>query len=193
MDSMNNAKSKLGEVVYPSVGIIAAIWAVWLLDFIIPGQLNSVGIRPRQVDGLLGIATAPFLHGSWGHIISNTTPLFLLSLFAFAWSRGLAMTAIFLIAIGGGLGTWLFAQGGSNHIGASGIVYGLVGFLMVGGFVRKDIVAFVISLVVMLLYFGVAIDAFLGIGARPGVSWQGHLFGFLSGAASAFLLKDEKA
>jgi membrane associated rhomboid family serine protease len=193
MANMSNAKNKFGEIIYPAIGIVAAIWAVWLLDFIIPGQLNSVGIRPRSIEGLFGIATAPFLHGSWGHIISNTTPLFILSLIALAWSRGLALAAMFLICLGAGAGTWLFAQSGSNHIGASGLVYGLVGFLMVGGFFRKDPIAFIISIVVIVLYFGVALDAFLGIGDRPGVSWQGHLFGFISGVGAAWMFKEEEA
>lgn len=189
---MKRAHSLL-ESVQPALWIVGAMWAIFLLDFVIPGQLNSVGIRPRTAEGLLGIATAPFLHGGWGHIISNTTPLLILSTVALAWSRSIAMAGIFLIALGGGLGTWLVAQGGSNHIGASGIVYGLVGFLLVGGFVRKDPLATIISIVVLVLYGAVALDAFTGIAARPGVSWQGHLFGFLSGVGAAFMLKDEKA
>jgi membrane associated rhomboid family serine protease len=189
---MDNAKKAVGAVLYPAIAIVAAIWAVWLADFIIPGQLNSAGIKPRSVEGLFGIFTAPFLHGSWGHIISNTTPLLLLSLVALAWNRGLAISAMLLICVGSGIGVWLFASGNSNHIGASGLIYGLVGFLMAGGFFRKDALAFIISIVVIVLYWGVAMDAFLGIGARPGASWQGHLFGFLSGVASAFMLKDQK-
>jgi membrane associated rhomboid family serine protease len=177
-----------------SVGLfIAILWAVYLLDWILPYQFTDWGIVPRRMTGLVGIPLSPFLHDGVRHLISNSLPLLiLLSLFVFTrrdpWLRVLE------IGILSGFLLWLFGRNGSGnqvvvHVGASGLIYGLIAYLTVAGLREKHPVSLLIAIVVGFVYGGSFIAGM--IPGMQGVSWEGHLTGAVAGGALAFLLPKE--
>ena len=170
--------------IFIALFITVFIWIVFLLDFIIPIDFVKFGIQPRTFSGLFGIVFAPFLHASWGHILSNTLPLFFLTLALFVFYEKQGITVWALSAIIGGILVWLFARPHSVHVGASGVIFSLVGFLIASGFFRKNIKSILISLLIAIVYGGIL----LGMGFfRKGVSWEGHLFGLIAGVFLAFV------
>jgi len=164
------------------VGTMAALmWVVEILDAI-AFNLDQYGIEPRDVDGLPGIAFAPFLHAGFGHLIGNTIPfLFLGAVIAVG---GLARVALVtaIIAVIGGLGTWLVAPEGSVTIGASGIVFGYATYLLTRGLFSRSLWHLGVGLVVLLVY---GTTLLFGLVPTPGVSWQGHFFGGVGGIVAA--------
>ena len=146
--------------------MVVVMWALEVVDIVGAG-LDSDGIHPRDVDGLPGIALAPFLHAGWGHLIGNTLPFLVLG-FTIALG-GLARTAAVtvIVALVAGLGTWLLAPAHTNHIGASGLVFGFATYLVARGVWSHRPVHFVVGLLVLAIY---GIDA--GVRARPDA---GHL------------------
>ncbi|MEO6793398.1 MAG: rhomboid family intramembrane serine protease [Mycobacterium sp.] len=178
------------------VGFVALLYLVEALDQFGGHRLDGNGIRPLETDGLWGVLFAPLLHANWGHLLANTGPTLVLGfLVALAGlSRFLLATAIVWIV--GGLGTWLIGNVGSScgptdHIGASGLIFGWLAFLVVSGLFTRSIWQILVGIVVLVLYGGILwgmVPAF-GIGTVcGGVSWQGHLCGALAGVLAAYLL-----
>lgn len=171
-------------------GVVVLLWAAEIIDQVIfQGALNSFGIRPRSLPGLFGIIFAPFLHGNFQHLLTNTIPLVSLG-----WLIMLRETEDFfwvsiISAIVSGLGTWLIAAPNSVHIGASGVVFGYFGFLLLRGYFERSAVAIAFSLLVAFLYGGIIWGV---LPTQPGISWEGHLFGFLGGVLAAKLLARPK-
>ncbi|GBD50988.1 MAG: rhomboid family intramembrane serine protease [Microcystis sp. M015S2] len=169
---------------------VAIFWLLEILDqFVFRGSLDYFGIIPHQVIGLRGILFAPFLHGDFPHLIANTVPFLILG-----WLVMLQETSDFFIVTGltmlvGGLGVWLFAAPGSIHIGASILIFGYLGFLLLRGYFQRNIPSILLSILVFLLYGGTIWGV---LPSRPGISWQGHLFGFLGGVLAAKLIATEK-
>ena len=169
---------------------VAIFWLLEILDqFVFRGSLDIFGIIPHQVIGLRGILFAPFLHGDFPHLIANTVPFLILG-----WLVMLQETSDFFIVTGltmlvGGLGVWLFAAPGSTHIGASILIFGYLGFLLLRGYFQRNIPSILLSILVFLLYGGTIWGV---LPSRPGISWQGHLFGFLGGVLAAKLIATEK-
>ncbi|AVQ73702.1 hypothetical protein MTo_00195 [Microcystis aeruginosa NIES-1211] len=169
---------------------VAIFWLLEILDqFVFRGSLDYFGIIPHQVIGLRGILFAPFLHGDFSHLIANTVPFLILG-----WLVMLQETSDFFIVTGltmvvGGLGVWLFAAPGSIHIGASILIFGYLGFLLLRGYFQRNIPSILLSILVFLLYGGTIWGV---LPSRPGISWQGHLFGFLGGVLAAKLIATEK-
>jgi len=163
---------------YPILILLLTMWLVRIVDATIPLDVNQLGLVPRTLGGLLGIGLMPFLHGSFGHLISNTIPLAILLGLTVA-SRHRAWPIIIAIIIGNGVLLWLFGRN-ANHIGASGLVFGLIACLITVGVREKQIVSIGIALLVGFL-FGTT----LVIGVIPSfgsaVSWDGHLLGVISG------------
>ncbi len=165
-----------------SAVIVSIPWLVYIIDYAMPVDLRRYGLRPRNPDGLWGIFLSPFLHGNLNHLIANTGILFVLLLVSLSFSRKLTAIVITVVAILGGGLVWVFGQAGAIHIGSSGIIFGLLGFLLFIGFFRREKTAFVISLIIFILYGGAMLSLFHHI---PGVSWASHFFGFLAGALAA--------
>jgi membrane associated rhomboid family serine protease len=164
--------------------LAAVMWAVEIVD-VFAGDLDSAGIRPREIDGLPGVALAPVLHGGFGHLAGNTVPFLVLGA-AIALSglvRILAVTAIVVVV--GGLGTWLTAASGTVHIGASGVVFGFAAYLVARGVFTHRVLHVVIGVGVLLVYGSTLL---LGLVPTPGVSWHGHAFGAVGGVVAAWLL-----
>jgi membrane associated rhomboid family serine protease len=166
-------------------GLVALMWSLEILDLFLGGWLNQFGIRPHSIIGLRGILFAPFLHGNLLHLIANTIPFVILGWFVMLRRTSDFWTVSVIVMLVAGLGTWLFAPSWTNHIGASGVIFGYLGFLLSRGYFERSIGSIAMSLVVGLLYGGMIWGVLPG---QIGISWQGHLFGFLGGILAARLL-----
>ena len=166
-------------------GLVAVLWLVELIDaFILQTySLHRYGILPRDLIGLRGVLFAPFLHGNFPHLIANTVPFLTLG-----WLVMLQRTSDFWRVTGitilvGGLGTWLIGRSESVHIGASILIFGYLGFLLFRGYFQRNAPSIALSIIVAVFYgsliFGV-------LPTRTGVSWEGHLFGFIGGVIAAY-------
>jgi membrane associated rhomboid family serine protease len=168
------------------VGAMAAVmWLVEVIDSLDSHRLDQWGIKPHHLDGLVGVVAAPFLHVSFDHLISNTVP-FLVMGGAIALN-GAARVAIVtaIVALVGGLGTWLIAPSNSVHIGASGIVFGYATYLISRGAFNRSALELGMGLVVAVVWGSALLSGLL---PHDGISWQGHLCGGLGGVAAASLL-----
>jgi membrane associated rhomboid family serine protease len=172
-----------GQNIKIALGAIALLWLIHLMNFISPVDLRLYGIVPRRINSLGGILITPLVHANIGHLIANSGALFVLLLIALFFSRQSTYVALMIIILGGGGCVWLLGKGGSVHIGASGIVFGLIGFLMGIGFFSRDWRAIAVSVIVFLLYGGALFSL---LRYTPGTSWSGHFFGFLAGLAAAW-------
>jgi membrane associated rhomboid family serine protease len=167
------------------VGAMAALmWVLEIVD-VAGGDLDANGIHPRDVDTLPDIAFAPFLHAGWGHLIGNTVPFLVLggAIALSGLARTAAVTAI--VALVGGLGTWLVAPGNTNHIGASGLVFGYAAYLVARGVFSRSLAQIAMGLVVVVVW---GTTLLRGLVPETGISWQGHLFGAVGGVLAAWLL-----
>lgn len=168
-------------------GLLALMWATEIADTFIFDDLDRFGILPRRLSGLDGVLWAPVLHGGFGHLISNSLPFVVLGGFVMIEGvrRWAAVTAI--AVLGGGLLTWIFARS-RLHIGASGLVFGYLGYLLARAYVTKNLGSIAIAVVVGVVYGGALIG---GLIPRSGISWEGHLFGAAAGVAAAYVLPKE--
>jgi len=160
--------------------IFSVVFICLILQVInsLPGiTLNGLGIYPRSVQGLIGILCAPFLHGSWWHFASNMLPFAVLSWLICQYSVKRFYTVFIFTALIGGLLVWAFGRS-SFHVGLSGAIYGLWGFILCYGVVKRSFKSIVIALVVAVLYSGFIWGV---LPQRFHVSFESHLFGALSG------------
>lgn len=165
--------------------LLGGVWIAWLAAWLLGWPIDELGILPRHAAGLVGILTAPFAHASFEHLMSNTLPLGVLAtltLYVYPRATRLALPAIWLLS---GLGVWLFARD-SAHVGASGIVHGLMLFLFVIGLLRGDRLAVVTSLVVFFLYGGMLLSV---LPHEERISFEYHLAGAVAGLLAAIALR----
>lgn len=178
------------------VSFIVLLYVIELFDSLSNHSLDRNGIRPLETDGLMGIIFAPLLHSNWDHLIANTIPALILGFLMTLAGMSRFIFATAIIWILGGLGTWLIGNVGThcpyvgvscetNHIGASGLIFGWLAFLIVFGFFTRTIWEIVVGIVVLFVYGGVLLGVLPG---TPGVSWQGHLCGAIAGFIAAYLL-----
>lgn len=163
------------------VCLLGAMWVVEILDeVVLSDRLEGDGIHPRQLGGLPGILWAPFLHGGFGHLIANSVPFLVLGSLVVAHGRRRWIEVTIVVVLVGGLATWLLGRT-ANHIGASGLVFGYFGYLVVSAPVRRSVTAVVTAIVAVVIYGGLV----AGFVPRAGVSWEGHTFGALAGGVVA--------
>ena len=172
------------------LGMLAVMWVLEIVDQVTSADLDQYGIKPHEADGLIGVATAPFLHAGFGHLIGNSVPFVVMGV-AIALS-GLARVvgATAIVALVGGLGTWLVGSSHTNHIGASGIVFGYAAYLIARGFFSRNLLHFAVGVLVIAVY---GTTLLFGLAPRDGISWQGHLFGAVGGVVAARLLDRREA
>jgi membrane associated rhomboid family serine protease len=172
------------------VGLVALMWVVEVVDTIDNHRLDSWGIEPRDVEGLRGIVASPFLHAGFDHLISNTIPFVVLGLLIAL--NGIARVALVtaIVALIGGLGTWVFAPENTIHIGASGIVFGYASYLISRGVFDKSALELGIGALVVVVWGGALLASLV---PREGISWQGHLFGAIGGVVAARVLAPREA
>ncbi len=160
------------------------MWAFFAFENYFAIDLGFLGIYPRTLHGLIGILTAPMIHGSWVHISSNTLPLLFLGGALYYFYDKIATRVFLQCYLFTGIFVWLFGRS-FYHIGASGVIYGLAFFLISFGVFRKDFRSLFISIVVVLIYGGIIYGIFP---SQPGVSWESHLMGTIVGVTTAFTL-----
>lgn len=154
------------------------MWLVQIVDSIIPYDLTTWGLQPRTFHGLVGIPLAPFLHAGFGHLMSNTVPLIVL-LSLTILSRHQAWPAIGGIILAGGALLWIIGRN-ANHVGASGLVFGLIAYLITVGIREKQLLSLGIAIVVGFLFGGTLLFGMLPAFGSS-VSWEGHLCGGIAG------------
>ena len=167
-------------------GLFLLAWGLEIFDFLTPWQsLDRYGIRPRTIGGLLGVPLAPFLHGGFGHLVSNSLPFLVLGGVVLLGGRRVFISVSVFVTLIGGFAVWAIAPGNSVHLGASGVIFGYLGFLLARGIFEKCWKWFLISIVILLLYGGLLWGV---LPSDPRVSWQGHLFGFGAGILAAWTM-----
>ncbi len=187
---------------------ILSLWVILAFDIandrhgFLPVDINSYGIQPRTAKGLLGIMFAPFLHGNHAHFIANAVPLIILGFTTMIFYEKAMLKSVITIVLLSGLVLWLFGRGSymgydlvkaaeynitRNHIGASDLIFGLFGFLIINGLFTRNFKAFLIA-VFIIVFEG--LDILIGILPYfPKISWEGHAFGLLSGVVAAILFR----
>jgi membrane associated rhomboid family serine protease len=168
-----------------SLGFVALIWLIELLNWALGLSPGVFGVRPRQWAGLPGILVAPLMHAGFAHLIANTPPLLIAGTAMLYLYPASALRVLPAIYLGPGLAVWLFARGGV-HLGASGLVYGLVSYIFFAGLIRRDRRAIAASMLVAFMY-GALVWRILPI--ERGISWETHLAAALIGVALAIALR----
>lgn len=165
--------------------MVAVLWGIFLIDALFDLDLNRFGLRPGSIPGLIGVITAPLLHGGAGHLFNNSIPLLVALTATLYLYPNAALRVIPVIWLGSGLLGWVIGRP-TIHIGASGLLYGLLAFVFVSGILRRDMRSVSVSLMVWFLY-GTLIWGVFPI--RPNMSWELHLSGGLIGVLLAWLFR----
>jgi len=184
--SSERARASFRLAIKIALGFVALLWLAQLLNWELDLGLERLGVRPRELGGLPGVLIAPLLHSGFSHLIANSLPLLVLGTGMLYLYPNSTLTVIPAVYIGPGAAVWLFARE-SVHVGASGLVYGLVSYIFVAGVIRRDRRAVAASLLVYFLYGTLAWGVFPG---NPGVSWETHLAAALIGVILAVVLRD---
>lgn len=166
---------------------VVLLWVLELIDFVLRGWLDQLGIHSQEPMGWVGIFFAPFLHAGFGHLIANSLPLLVLG-FLILVGRGGALRFLWstiVSAVASGLSAWLLTPAHHVVVGASGVVFGWLTYLMARGFFARDIKSIAISILVFLVYGSVLFGVFP---TQVGVSWQAHLGGAIGGVLAAWLM-----
>lgn len=169
------------------IGWVALLWVLEAFNSA-TGSLSTYGLSPREVGELRDVIPMAFLHHGFDHLMSNTVPLLILGFLAALTGLRRFAAVVLTIMLVGGLGVWLTAADNTVTAGASGVVFGLLGYLLVRGFVDRNAVDIVTGLLV-LLFYGSALWGVLP--TNSAVSWQGHLFGLIGGVMAAFMYRRE--
>ncbi len=168
---------------YWILGFVVLIWVIELINFSIGHRLSDWGILPRTLKGLRGIPLSPFLHASLIHVMMNTIPLAVLGGLVMLHGRQMFFEITIIIILVSGTALWLFGRS-SYHVGASGLIFGYFGYLVLRAWYDRSLKSFIIAFVTVFLYGGI-IWGLLPTFSR--ISWEGHLFGLLAGILAARL------
>lgn len=161
---------------------LGAFWVAFVVNAMLGGALNQFGVIPRTTDGLRGILFAPFLHGNLNHLVANTIPFLALGWMVMLRDARHFLPVTLFSMLGAGLMAWTLGAPGSVHIGASGVVFGYLGFLLLAGVYTRSFLSLVLSLVTAVLWGGLVLGIAPG---QAGISWQAHLGGFVGGILAA--------
>ena len=172
-----------------SIGFVVLLWMVEIADRTTAGSLDRYGIRPRTDEGLGGIVAAPLLHAGWGHLEANSGPLLVLGFLVAVVSTARFVGVLAWSWLVSGVGVWLVGADNSVTVGASGLVFGLLTYLLVAGFLERRPVGILVAVAVFLVYGSVLLGVLPG---QPGISWQGHLFGAVGGVVAAYSLAQRR-
>ena len=187
MDTKRFKRKVIDSIKLPAI-LILFLWLVHALQALSGMDFGYFGVYPRTIFGLRGVLFSPLIHGDWGHLLANTPPLFAMSAMILFFYRKVAIPSFTIIYVLSGLAVWGFGRQ-VFHIGASGVVYGLVAFVFFSGIFRRNLKSITLALIV-LMYYG---SMFLGIlPGKEGVSWESHLLGALVGVLVAFLYRNNR-
>lgn len=182
----STVKTRLKQSLFITVAFVTLLWGIELLDRSLHLQLHRFGVYPLDPAGLYGVLLAPLIHGSWYHLVSNSFALLILgTALLYGYPRA-ANPVLALVYIGSGIGVWLFARH-SYHFGASGLTHGMMFFIFTTGILRRDKLSVALSLIVFLLYGNMVWSIFP---QEPGISYESHFFGAVTGVLAAFLFRN---
>lgn len=184
----SNKTRTLEAILYPLL-LLVILWSVFLMDRYFQLDLYKYGLKPRTTEGIKGILFMPFIHGQkdFSHIINNSVPITVLLSALIYFYREIALRVMVTLWLGGGILLWFFAANiHTYHIGISGVIYGLFGFLLLSGFIKKYLPLQAISFFVAFAYGSMIWGLFP---TEERISWEGHLTGFLIGLLLAFALR----
>jgi membrane associated rhomboid family serine protease len=168
------------------VGFCILAISIFILEQLSKNDFSRYGIYPRSLDGLLGILLSPFLHGGWEHLISNMFSITFLLMVLFYFYEKVAISVFSIIWLCCGILVWLFGKENTYHIGASGIIYGLIGFIFFSGIFRSNNRSLILAFLVLVFNGG-----FLaGFVPKEGISWESHFWGMVVGVVLSFALKN---
>ena len=190
MDDKAERRKFMGSLIIPLI-IVTVMWLVKIIEVSYSVRLAQWGVVPHTANGLIGILTLPFLHGSWEHLLSNTVPILVLGTALYYCYPTLANRVMLITWLGSGLLTWCIGDADTTHIGASALVYGLNLFLIFSGFIRGNRMLIVISLIMVFLYGSFIWGMIPSLAIPQNISWEGHLSGALIGILLAFFLRKE--
>ncbi|SDG41750.1 rhomboid family intramembrane serine protease [Psychroflexus sediminis] len=182
----HHRQSVVAAVLWPLL-IVLSLWIVYWVEIKFRFNFTSFGVYPREVKGLFGIMASPFLHSGINHLYKNSIPVLVLTASLFYFYKDIAWKTLVYGLIFSGLLTWLIGRS-SYHIGASGMVYFLASFLFFKGLRSKNYRLIALSLIVVFLYGSLVWGTMPG---KPGISWEGHLSGFITGLVFSFILKSQ--
>jgi len=165
--------------------LLAAIWVVYIIELKFDFNFNKFGIYPQSIRGLRGVLFSPFIHGDTNHLLNNSVPLAVLSACLMFFYKEVAWKVLILGTLLSGLMTWSIARE-NYHIGASGVIYLLFSFIFFSGVIRKNYRLVAISLGVVFLYGSMIWYVFP---VKKGISWEGHLSGFVVGFIFAIIFR----
>jgi membrane associated rhomboid family serine protease len=186
MEDQWHIKSFIHKIRFP-LAILCLLWGIEIYEVLFDKNFMYYGIYPREFGSLPYIFTAPFIHSDWNHLLSNSAPiLVLMSIMAIFYPRVSTLSYLFILS-GTGFMVWMFARGNSYHIGASGVVYGLVSFVFWTGLFRKNLKSVILALMMIILYSGLFQNIFPS--EEKNISWESHLFGGIVGLVIAFIFK----
>ena len=188
MKKQNTLRFTTDVLLYPILFVLV-LWIVFWVELRFQVRFNKYGIRPGSIEGLRGILFGPFVHGSVKHLFNNSIPLLVLSMALLYFYRNISWKVLLYGALLTGLLTWLIGRP-ANHIGASGVIYMLVAFLFLKGILSRHIRLTALSLIVVFLYGGLW---WYVMPIEPGISWEGHLSGFIVGILFALIFKSNIA
>lgn len=164
------------------------LWIVKFVEISLDLNFYKFGIYPRRLSGLIGIITTPFVHSDLTHLISNSISILILTIGLFYFYRTIAYRVFLLVYLVTGLLIWFGARN-AYHIGASGLIYGIAGFLFISGIIRKNHQLATLSLIVAFLYGGIVWGIFPTPKIQRNISWESHLFGLITGIIIAFCFR----
>ncbi|SEA12632.1 Membrane associated serine protease, rhomboid family [Porphyromonadaceae bacterium NLAE-zl-C104] len=186
-------KKRAQLALLPAIVWVVLIWLAFIVDYtgLFAWDFSRLGILPGVADGLIGIIFSPFIHSSFSHLLSNTLPLLILIWFLFYFYSKIAFGAFICLWLSSGFLTWIIGRG-SYHVGASGLVFGLLFFLFFSGIFRKYIPLVAVSLIVAFIY-GSTIWSIFPITEMvdASISWEGHLSGAVSGLIFAIVFRKQ--
>ncbi len=184
------AWSMFESAMYPLI-MVMCMWLTYFLNIDLQWHAEELGVRPHQISGLIGIATMPFLHENLEHLFSNSLPLVVAGSFLFYYFKKLTWLICAVVWVVGGGILWCIGSPGTLHIGASGLVYGLVFFLLISGVIRAHRNLAAVALLMVFLYGSLVWGLFPEYVyiMKENISWEGHLGGAISGIAMAIILR----
>lgn len=175
----------LRKAAFPVVACVLLLWLIEALDRSLHLPLEKLGVYPRTAAGLAGVLFAPLIHGSWGHLLSNSFALLILGTalrYGYPRAAGPVLVLVYLLS---GLGVWCLGRE-SYHFGASGLTHGMMFFLFTSGILRRDRLSIALALIAFFLYGSMIWSIFP---QEPGISFESHFFGAASGVLAAFLFR----
>jgi membrane associated rhomboid family serine protease len=165
--------------------LLAGLWLLELLDQLSGQRLDYYGIHAREVDGLGGIATAPFLHAGWDHLISNSLPFWVLGFLVLLGGLARWLVSSVISVLSSGLSAWLLTPADTVIVGASGLIFGWLTYLLARGLWSRSAGQILVAVGVLVVYGGLIWGVLPG---ASGVSWQAHLGGAIGGVLAAWVL-----